>query len=150
MSGSLKEKIVADMKDAMRAHAKERLGTIRLILAAIKQREVDERIELDDAAVLAVINKMIKQRKDSIEQFEKANRKDLADVEHAEVAILIEYLPAQLSAAEIDAAIEAAMQATQPKTMQDMGKVMGILKPQLAGKADMAEVSAKIKAKLAG
>lgn len=150
MSGSLKDKIVADMKDAMRAHAKERLGAIRLILAAIKQREVDERIVLDDAAVLAVINKMIKQRKDSIEQFEKANRMDLSKIEHDEVAILMGYLPAQLSATEIDAAIDAAMQAVQPKTMQDMGKVMGILKPQLAGKADMAEVSAKIKAKLAG
>ncbi len=150
MNGTLKERITADMKEAMRAHEKERLGTIRLILAAIKQREVDERIMLDDAAVIAVINKMIKQRKDSIEQFEKANRTDLANIEHAEVAILMLYLPAQLSAAEIDAEVEAAVQAVQPKTMQDMGKVMAILKPKLAGRADMSEVSAKIKAKLAG
>lgn len=150
MTESLKDKIVADMKEAMRAHAKERLGTIRLILAAIKQREVDERIVLDDAAVLAVINKMIKQRKDSIEQFEKANRNDLASIEHAEVAILAAYLPAQLSATEINAAIDAAMQSTQAKSMQDMGKVMGLLKTELAGRADMADVSAKIKAKLAG
>jgi uncharacterized protein YqeY len=150
MSVSLKEKITADMKEAMRAHAKERLGTIRLILAAIKQREVDERIVLDDAAVIAAINKMIKQRKDSIEQFEKANRMDLSAIEHAELAILMEYLPAQLSAAEVEAAIDAAMKATNPKTMQDMGKVMAILKPQLTGKADMSDVSAKIKAKLAG
>lgn len=138
------------MKDAMRAQAKERLGTIRLILAAVKQREVDERITLTDADVLSILNKMIKQRKDSIEQFEKANRQDLADIEKAEIVILTEYLPEQLSAAQIDAAVDEAVQAVQPKSMQDMGKVMGILKTKLAGRADMSEVSAKIKAKLAG
>ena len=146
---SLKDQINDDMKAAMRARETERLGTIRLLLAAIKQREVDERIELDDAAVTAVIDKMIKQRKDSISQFEAAGRTDLADKEKAELAILAAYMPAQMSEAEIVAEVQAAVTQTGAAGPQDMGKVMGVLKPKLAGRADMTAVSAQVKAALA-
>ncbi|HSY06954.1 MAG TPA: GatB/YqeY domain-containing protein [Steroidobacteraceae bacterium] len=146
---SLKERITEDMKSAMRAAQKERLGTVRMILAGIKQREVDERITLDDSQVLAVIDKMVKQRKESIAQFESGGRADLVAKEKAEIALLQEYLPAQLSPAEIDALISAAIAKTGATTMKDMGKVMGVLKSELAGRADMGAVSARIKQKLA-
>ena len=138
------------MKAAMRAKESARLSTIRLLLAAIKQREVDERIELDDAAVLAVIEKMIKQRRESIAQFEKASRNDLADAEKAEVQVLSAYLPAQLSDAEIQKEIDSVISATGAAGAKDMGKVMGALKSKLAGKADMGKVSALVKGKLSG
>jgi uncharacterized protein YqeY len=135
----------------MKAGEKDRLATIRLINAALKQKEVDERIELDDAAVLAVLEKMVKQRKDSITQYEGAGRDDLAAVEKAEMAIIQAYLPAQLSEAEIDAAIQAAIaEANAGAGPAAMGKVMGVLKPKLAGKADMGLVSQRLKAALAG
>ena len=146
----LKQTITDDMKDAMRARDTARLSTIRLLLAAIKQREVDERKEMADADVLAIIDKMIKQRKDSINQFEAGNRKDLADAERAEVAVLSAYQPAALSDAEIDAAIVAAIAKTGASGPAGIGKVMAELKPQLAGRADMAAVSARVKARLAG
>ena len=146
----LKQTITNDMKDAMRARDSARLSTIRLLLAAIKQREVDERKEMADADVLAIIDKMIKQRKDSIAQFESGNRKDLADAERAEVVVLSAYQPAALSDAEIDAAIAAAIAKTGASGPAGMGKVMAELKPQLAGRADMAAVSARTKARLAG
>jgi uncharacterized protein YqeY len=146
---SLKDRINDDMKAAMRARETERLGTIRLLLAAIKQREVDERITLDDAAVTAVVDKMIKQRKDSISQFEAAGRTDLADKEKAELAILSAYMPEQMSEAEIVAEVQAAVAQTGATGPQDMGKVMGVLKPKLAGRADMTAVSAQVKAALA-
>jgi len=146
---SLKDQISDDMKTAMRAKETERLGTIRLLLAAIKQREVDDRVTLDDAAITAVIDKMIKQRKDSISQFEAAARTDLADKEKAELAVLAAYMPEQLSADAIAAEIQAAVAATGAAGPQDMGKVMGVLKPKLAGKADMTAVSAQVKAALA-
>ncbi len=145
----LKQTITDDMKDAMRARDTARLSTIRLLLAAIKQREVDERKEMADADVLAIIDKMIKQRKDSITQFEAGNRKDLADAERAEVAVLSAYQPAALSEAEIDAAIAAAVAKTGASGPAGIGKVMAELKPQLAGRADMAAVSARVKARLA-
>jgi uncharacterized protein YqeY len=138
------------MKAAMRAKDAARLSTIRLLLAAIKQREVDERIELDDAAVLGVIEKMIKQRRDSIAQFEKGGRTDLADAEKAEVQLLQGYLPAQMSDADIQREIDAAISASGASGAKDMGKVMGALKAKLAGKADMGKVSALVKARLAG
>ena len=144
----LKNRITEDVKSAMRSKDKERLGTLRLITAAIKQREVDERIELDDAAVLAVLDKMVKQRKDSIDQYTQAGRTELADKEQAEIVIIQEYLPAQLSDAEIDQLITDAIKATGASAMQDMGKVMGQLKPKLQGRADMGAVSGKIKARL--
>ncbi|AEG68514.1 GatB/YqeY domain-containing protein [Ralstonia solanacearum] len=147
---SLKAQITEDMKAAMRAKEMDRLGTIRLLQAAIKQREVDERIELDDAAVLAVVDKMIKQRKDSISQFQQAGRDDLVAKESAEVAVLQAYLPAQLSDAEIDAAVRDAVAKAGAAGPQDMGKVMGLLKPALAGRADMTQVSARVKTVLAG
>ncbi|MEO1357682.1 MULTISPECIES: GatB/YqeY domain-containing protein [Ralstonia] len=147
---SLKAQITEDMKAAMRAKETDRLGTIRLLQAAIKQREVDERIELDDAAVLAVIDKMLKQRKDSITAFEQAGRDDLVAKEAAEVAVLQVYMPAQLSEAEVDAAVRDAVAKAGAAGPQDMGKVMGILKPALAGRADMTQVSARVKAALAG
>ncbi|HWV05369.1 MULTISPECIES: GatB/YqeY domain-containing protein [unclassified Ralstonia] len=147
---SLKAQITEDMKAAMRAKEADRLGTIRLLQAAIKQREVDERIELDDAAVLAVIDKMLKQRKDSITAFEQAGRDDLVAKEAAEVAVLQVYMPAQLSEAEVDAAVRDAVAKAGAAGPQDMGKVMGILKPALAGRADMTQVSARVKAALAG
>jgi uncharacterized protein YqeY len=146
---SLKERITEDMKTAMRGAQKERLGTVRMILAGIKQREVDERISLDDAQVLAVIDKMVKQRKESIAQFEAGGRADLAAKEAAEIALLQQYLPSQLSAAEIEALVSAAIAKTGAASIKDMGKVMGLLKSELAGRADMGAVSAQIKQKLA-
>jgi len=146
---SLKDQITEDMKNAMRAKETARLGAIRLLLAAIKQREVDERIVLDDAVVIAIIEKMMKQRKDSISQFEKANRDDLVAIEAAEMLILQAYLPAQMSGAEVEAAVTAAVTSTGAAGPQDMGKVIGALKVQLAGKADMGKVSALVKAALA-
>ena len=134
----------------MRAKDAARLSTIRLLLAAIKQREVDERIELDDAAVLGVIDKMIKQRRESIAQFEKAARKDLADAEKAEIQLLSGYLPAQMGEAEIAQAVSAAITESGASGVKDMGKVMALLKPRLAGKADMGKVSALVKTKLGG
>ena len=147
---SLKQQLTDDMKAAMKAGEKDRLAVIRLINAAIKQREVDERIELDDAAVLAVLEKMVKQRKDSVSQFEAANREDLAAIERAELVVIDTYLPAKLGEAEILAAIEAAIAETGATGPADMGKLMGVLKPRLAGQADMGQVSALIKKKLAG
>jgi uncharacterized protein len=138
------------MNAAMRAGEKERLGVIRMITSGIKQREVDERISLDDAQVLAVIEKMIKQRKESLVQFQAGNRQDLVDKESAEIALLQTYLPAQLSGAEIDALIAEAIAATGAASVKDMGKVMGIIKAKAQGRADMAAVGAKIKAKLGG
>jgi len=146
---SLKDQITEDMKNAMRAKEVTRLGTIRLLLAAIKQREVDERVVVDDVGVLAIVEKLIKQRKDSIEQFTKAGRDDLVAVEQAEMIILQDYLPEQLSDEEIAAAVSAAVTASGASGPQDMGKVIGILKPQLAGKADMGKVSGLVKAALA-
>jgi uncharacterized protein YqeY len=147
---TLKARVTEDMKDAMRAKDSARLSTIRLLLAAIKQREVDERIELTDADVLAVVDKMIKQRRDSIAQFEAGHRQDLADAERAEIVVLQAYLPAPLSDAEIDAAIGEAIAATGAVGLAGMGKVMGVLKPRVAGRADLGAVSARIKARLAG
>ena len=145
---SLKARISDDMKAAMRARETERLGTIRLLLAAIKQREVDERIELDDTAVLAVVDKMLKQRKDSITQFQQAGRDDLVQKEQAEVDVLKVYMPAALSDAEVAAEVQQAVTDTGATGPQDMGKVMGVLKPRLAGRADMTAVSALVKAAL--
>jgi uncharacterized protein YqeY len=147
---TLKARITEDMKDAMRAHDAARLSTIRMLLAAINQREIDERIELGDADVLGVIEKMVKQRKDSIVQFEAGKREDLAAKERAEIDVLHGYLPAQASDAEIDAEIAAALAATGAAGMAGMGKVMAVLKPKLAGRADMGAVSARVKAKLSG
>jgi uncharacterized protein YqeY len=144
----LKDRITEDMKGAMRAGEKERLGTIRLVLAAIKQREVDERITLDDSQVLAVLEKMIKQRKESIAQFASGGRADLVAKEQAELAVLQVYLPAQMSDAEIDALIAEAVASTGATSVKDMGKVMGIVKAKAQGKADMGAVSARIKQKL--
>jgi uncharacterized protein len=146
---SLKEQITEDMKAAMRAKNTQRLGTIRLLTAAMKQKEVDERIELTDGLILAIIEKMLKQRKDSITQFEAGGRQDLADIEKAEVAVLSGYMPAALSEAEVRTEIDAAVAASGAASPQDMGKVMGILKPKLAGRADMTAVSAMVKAALA-
>ena len=146
---TLKEQITEDMKSAMRAKEAERLGTIRLLLAAIKQREVDERITVDDAGIIAIIEKLIKQRKDSIEQFQKAGRTDLVDQEGKELAILQAYMPAQLSAAEVQSAIQKVIADLGASGPQDMGKVIGALKAQLAGKADMGMVSGLVKAALA-
>lgn len=134
----------------MRSGEKERLGVIRMITAAIKQREVDERITLDDAQVLSVLEKMIKQRKESVEQFKAGNRQDLVDKEAAEITLLQGYMPSQLSAAEIDALINEAVAATGASSIKDMGKVMGLIKAKAQGRADMASVGAKIKAKLGG
>jgi uncharacterized protein YqeY len=144
----LKARITEDVKTAMRAGDKDRLGTLRMITAAIKQREVDERIQLDDAQTLSVVEKMIKQRREAIAQFEAGGRADLVAKENAEVAVLAAYLPAQLSEAELDAMIAAAIAATSAASIKDMGKVMGLIKGQAAGKADMAVVGARIKAKL--
>lgn len=146
---SLKERINEDMKTAMRAKAADKLGTIRLLLAAIKQKEVDERITLDDAATVAIVDKLIKQRKDSISQFQAAGRSDLADKEAAEVEVLMAYMPQQLSADEVAQAVKAAVAQTGAAGPQDMGKVMGVLKGLLAGRADMTAVSAQVKAALA-
>jgi uncharacterized protein YqeY len=147
---SLKSQVVEDMKTAMRAKDAARLSTIRMLLAAVKQREVDERIELTDADVLTIIDKMIKQRRDSITQFEAGKREDLAAIERAEVALLVAYMPARLADAEIDALIAEAIASTGASGIAGMGKVMALLKPKLAGRADMGAVSARIKAKLAG
>lgn len=147
---SLKLRITDDMKAAMRARETARLGTIRLLLAAIKQKEVDDRIELDDAAVSSIVEKLIKQRKDSISQFQAAGRADLVAAEQAELVVLQAYLPEQLSAAEVEAAVAAAIAESGASSAKDMGKVMGLLKPKLAGRADMGQVSALIKARLAG
>lgn len=142
---SLKDTIQEDMKAAMRAQEKLRLGTIRMLMAAIKQREIDERITLDDAGVITVINKMIKQRRESAEQYKAANRTELAEKEEAEIKILQSYLPQQLSDEEIEQAVQQAIKETGASTMQDMGKVMGMLKEKLAGRADMSKVSGKVK-----
>jgi uncharacterized protein len=147
---SLKERITDDMKAAMRAGEKERLGVIRMITAAIKQREVDERIVLDDTQVLSVLEKMIKQRKESLAQFQAGNRQDLVDKESAEISLLEGYMPSRLSDAEIDALIADAVTASGATSIKDMGKVMGIIKAKAQGRADMAAVGAKIKAKLGG
>ena len=144
----LRQRIESDMKTAMRAKDKERLGTIRLILAAIKQREIDERITLGDTDILAVLDKMIKQRRDSITQFEQAGRQELADKEAAEVAVIQEYLPAALSDNEVDTLIADAMAASGASSPQDIGKIMALLKPKLQGRADMGLVSRKVKEKL--
>ena len=146
----LRDKLTEDMKTAMKARDQERLDALRLALAAVKQREVDERITLDDAGVIAVIEKMIKQRRDSIAQYEKAARQDLADREKFEIRVIETYLPQQLSPSEIDAIVAEAVQSMGAKGPQDMGKVMGAVKPRLAGRADMGKVSALVKARLAG
>ena len=146
---NLKQQITEDMKAAMRAGDTKRRDAIRLLRAAIKQREVDERIELDDAAVIAVIEKMLKQRKDSIAQYEAAHRDDLADVEKYEVSVLQAYMPEALSDTEVEGAISKAISAVGAKGQQDMGRVMGVLKSELAGRADMGKISALVKAKLA-
>jgi uncharacterized protein YqeY len=147
---SLKEQITDDMKTAMRAKDSERLATVRLILAEIKRKEVDERIELDDVQVTAIVEKMIKQRKDSITQFEAGGRQDLADKEKSELVVLGGYMPAGLSDEEVAAEVAAAVAASGAAGPQDMGKVMGILKPKLAGRADMTAVSAQVKKALSG
>lgn len=147
---SLKLRITDDMKAAMRAKETARLGTIRLLLAAIKQKEVDERVELDDAAVSSIVEKLIKQRKDSISQFQAAGRNDLVTAEQEELAVLQGYLPDQLSDAEVEAAVITAISESGASTARDMGKVMALLKPRLAGRADMGQVSMLIKARLAG
>ena len=144
----LKEKILNDMKDAMRSKDKQRLETIRLVRAAIQRREVDDRAELDEAGVVSVIEKMVKQGKDSIEQFAKGNRQDLVDKEEAMLVVIEEYLPEQLTEAEVDALIDEAFEATLVKTIKEMGKVMGWIKPKGQGKVDMGLVSAKIRKKL--
>ncbi len=145
---SLKEQITEDMKNAMRAKDTGRLGTIRLLLAAMKQKEVDERVELDDAAVIAIVEKLIKQRKDSISQFQAAYREDLVAIENAELVVLQAYMPAQMSEAEVAAVVAKVVAEVGASGPQDMGKVMGVVKPQLAGKADMGVVSAQVKAAL--
>ena len=145
---ALKERITEDMKTAMRAADKERLGTVRLLLAAIKQREVDERITLDDGQVVAVIEKMIKQRREAIGQFESGGRSDLVAKETAEIGVLQGYLPAQLTTAEVDALITEAIAATGAASIKDMGKVMGFVKPKAQGRTDMGALSARIKQKL--
>jgi uncharacterized protein YqeY len=147
---TLKQQLTEDMKTAMRGGDKDRLGVIRLILAAVKQREVDERIELDDVQTLAVLEKMVKQRKDSISQYEAANRQDLADVERAEMRVIEAYLPAKLGDEEIDALITAAIAETGASSPRDMGKVVAAVKDKAAGRADMGAVSGRIKARLAG
>lgn len=144
----LKQQLTADMKQAMRDKDKPRLGVVRLALAAIKQREVDERVELDDTQVLAVLDKMLKQRRDSVRQFEEAGRQDLADQESFEITVLQTYLPEALSDAELDALIDEAIAASGASSMKEMGKAMGILRPKVQGRADMGAVSAKLKARL--
>lgn len=145
---NLRLQINEDMKTALRAKDTARLAAIRLLLAAIKQREVDERIELTDADVLAVIDKMMKQRRDSFSQFESAGRKDLADIEKFEMSVLLGYMPQQLDQAEIDTIVDQAIKASSAASAQDMGKVMAIVKPKIAGRADVGKVSALIKARL--
>ena len=150
MSSPLKDQITEDMKTAMRAKDSERLGTIRLLLAACKQKEVDERVELDDAMVVAIVDKLIKQRKDSVEAFVKAERQELADKESAEILVLQAYLPQRMSADEVLAAVKAIVAEIGATGPGDMGKVMGAVKAKLAGKAEMGTVSAAVKAALAG
>jgi len=147
---SLKAQLTEDMKTAMKSGEKDRLGVIRLVNAAIKQREVDERIVLDDTQVLGVLEKMLKQRKDSVQQYEAAAREDLAAVERYEIGVIQSYLPAQLSAAEIDAIIAAAIAESGASSGKDMGKVIALVKPQVAGRADMGQLSGLIKQKLGG
>ena len=147
---TLRDRINEDMKNAMRAREAEKLGALRLLLAAMKQREVDERITLDDAAVVSVIEKMMKQRRDSIEQYEKAQRQDLADKEKYEMSVLQGYLPQGLSPGEVEAIVAEALASSGAKTAADMGKVMAIVKPKVAGRADMGKVSALVKSKLSG
>jgi uncharacterized protein YqeY len=147
---SLKNRIGEDMKAAMRAREADRLSAIRMLLAAVKQKEIDERIELDDAQVTAVVDKLCKQRRDSIEQYEKAGRQDLADRERAEIEVLSAYLPRQASEAEVAAEVDAAIAAVGAAGPQDMGKVMGVLKQKLAGRTDLSAVSGMVRAKLAG
>ncbi len=147
---SLKEKITEDMKAAMRAKETARLGAIRLLLAAMKQREVDERITLSDADVLSIIDKMIKQRRDSISQYEAAGRQELAEAEKFEIGVLQGYMPQQMTEAEIAAAVAEAITASGAKSPQEMGKVIALLKPKLAGRADMGKVSAQVKTRLSG
>ncbi|WP_353099419.1 GatB/YqeY domain-containing protein [Stenotrophomonas lactitubi] len=146
---SMKQQLTEDMKAAMKGGEKHKLGVIRLINAAIKQKEVDERIELDDTAVIAVLDKMVKQRKDSVSQFEAANREDLAEIERAEIVVIEAYLPAKMGEDEIVAAIQAAIAETGASSAADMGKLMGALKPKLAGQADMGLVSKLVKQQLA-
>jgi len=145
---SLKNQIIEDMKSAMKAGEKDRLKVVRLIRAAIKQVEIDKRIELDDAAVLAVLDKMVKQRRDSVDQFEKGNREDLAAIERAEIAVLEDYLPEQLSADELAAMVDEVIAATGAEGIRDMGKVMGQIKARAAGRADMGAVSTTVKERL--
>ncbi len=145
---SLKGQITEDMKSALRAGDKDRLKAVRLIMAAIKQVEIDQRIDLDDAAVLSILDKMVKQRRDSIVQFLKGARQDLADIELAEITVLEQYLPEQLGDAELDALIDDAISATGAESIRDMGKVMGTIKAKAAGRADMGKVGAKVKARL--
>jgi uncharacterized protein YqeY len=147
---SLKERITEDMKTAMRAKDAERLGTIRMLLAAMKQKEVDERVELDDAMVVAIVDKLIKQRKDAAQQYEAGHRQDLADKEKSEIVVLEAYLPQRLSADEVTAAVKAIVAELGASGPGDMGKVMGVVKQRLAGTADMGQVSAAVKAALAG
>jgi uncharacterized protein YqeY len=146
----LKERIQADVKDAMRARDKDRLATLRMITAGLQQKEVDDRVELDDAGVLALLDKMAKQRRESIEQYEQGGREELAQRERAELAVIESYLPQPLSAAELDALVDEAITATGAAAMADMGRVMGELKPRVQGRADMGEVSARVKARLGG
>lgn len=147
---STKLQLTEDMKAAMRGGDKHKLGVVRLMLAAVKQREVDERVELDEAQVLAVLEKMLKQRKDSISQYVAAGREDLAEVERAEITVIETYLPSKLSDAELDALIEAAIAETGASSARDMGKVVGVVKAKAAGRADMGVASARIKARLGG
>jgi uncharacterized protein len=147
---SLKQRLSDDMKAAMKGGEKDKLAVIRLVNAAIKQREVDERIQLDDANVLAVMEKMIKQRRDSVSQYEAAGREDLAAQERFEIGVIQDYMPQALSEAEIDAAIEAAIAESGAASARDMGKVVALVKPKVAGRADMGQVSARIKARLGG
>ncbi len=147
---SLRERVTEDVKSAMKARETERLGTLRLLTAALKQREVDERITLDDAGVIGVIEKMLKQRRDSVSQYEQAGRQDLADVEKREMAILQSYLPQQLTDEELGAIVAGAMAAAGATGPSDMGKVMAVVKPKIVGRADMGKVSALVKARLAG
>ena len=146
---SLKTRILEDVKGAMKARAAERLSTLRMLTAAMKQKEVDERVELDDAAILVIVEKLIKQRREAIGQFEAGGRADLASAEKSEIEVLSAYLPAPLSDAEIAAAIEEALVAAAAQTAKDMGRVMALLKPRLAGRADFSLVSAQVKARLA-
>lgn len=150
MTSTLKDRITEDMKQAMRAKESARLSAIRLLLAAIKQREVDERIAMDDTQVISVVDKMIKQRRESIAQFEKAARQDLVDAESLELQVLQAYLPQQLSEAEVDAIVAEGIAQAGAKAMADMGKVMNVIRPKLAGRADMGKVSALVKSRLAG